>query len=331
MASGTFKRALKYLFNRAGFDVHRIKSKSLYGTQLQDEKLHNHILIYQMGKVASVSTYQSLLLKDFKSLHVHHISNYAFRELLSIVEGNKGISLYFMNFILQSCYENRLYYYLLRNEIDNSPFSIITMTREPVSFLVSNYFHHIDKFVPVIKNQYGAVTLDTIKCHFRKCLEIYLDLNFHSCGNACGSFEDKPDNARFAEDDFFLFLARFPLLWFDAELKDQFGFDVYEEPFNKSSGFMTYKKNDLKILLIRFENFTDIAEDQIGIFIGDKSFRIRSKNMGSKKKYAKLYSEFCESFRFPDRFLNLQYSTKYAQYFYSNEELQQFASKWSGG
>ena len=76
------------------------------------------------------------------------------------------------------------------------------------------------------------------------------------------------------------------------------------------------------------ERFKDISKRQIAKFINDENFEIINDNLGIEKKYKDLYNEFLSSIVLPKEFIELQYSSKYAKYFYTKEELDDFANKW---
>ncbi len=77
------------------------------------------------------------------------------------------------------------------------------------------------------------------------------------------------------------------------------------------------------------ERFEDVGKKQIGKFINDDGFEIVNKNIGREKVYNDLYKEFCSSIVLPKEFVEYQYSSKYAKFFYTDGELNGFIHKWA--
>lgn len=100
-------------------------------------RLHNPVFIYQMGKVASSSIYESL--KEINDLNVFHIHRLCPDNIQKVKEGhlNKGIK----------PQEEYLGLYLYRKIFQpGRPAKIISLIREPVGRNISAYFQNLDLF-----------------------------------------------------------------------------------------------------------------------------------------------------------------------------------------
>ena len=82
-------------------------------------------------------------------------------------------------------------------------------------------------------------------------------------------------------------------------------------------------------MIIKFEKIREVGKVQIGSFVNDPKFKIINDNISREKSYNELYREFCLSIRLPKEFIKKQYSSKYAKFFYTDEELSSFTKKWS--
>ena len=66
----------------------------------------------------------------------------------------------------------------------------------------------------------------------------------------------------------------------------------------------------------------------IAEFLGLDSFEIVRSNVTSEKSHAKEYAEFKQRIQVPERLLDEMYDSKYARFFYSEEERSR--DRWSG-
>jgi hypothetical protein len=70
-------------------------------------------------------------------------------------------------------------------------------------------------------------------------------------------------------------------------------------------------------------------EQTIRDFIGDQSFVLKHKNDGSKKWYSDLYASFKERHYLNEEELRFYYDNDVVRHFYTDEQIEQFKSKWS--
>jgi len=123
-------------------------------------------------------------------------------------------------------------------------------------------------------------------------------------------------------------LSLWPLIWLDRELKRVFDFDIYSHLFDKRLGYGAYHQNDLSILVMKYEKFSEVAEIQIGKFSNSPDFRLESANVGLKSEYGDFLRDFRSSILLPQEFVDYQYSSKFARFFYTAAELEQFSRRW---
>jgi hypothetical protein len=117
--------------------------------------------------------------------------------------------------------------------------------------------------------------------------------------------------------------------WFDAELKQIIGLDVYETTFPQETGYCIYENQVARVLVYRFENLESLQR-MIEEFLGLKVPAILNENLSSIKEYARQYKDVRRELKLPDTFLQDQYNTKLTTHFYSKEERKQFAARWRG-
>lgn len=112
-----------------------------------------------------------------------------------------------------------------------------------------------------------------------------------------------------------------PLNWFDTQLKQFFGIDVFEHSFD-----CEWKIYQEKALLIRLEDL-DRASSVIGDFLNIDYKSIRA-NEARKKWYADKYEKFRRQSVLPPAYLDMIYNSRFMRHFYNNEEILKFRNQW---
>jgi hypothetical protein len=280
------------------------KSGNLKGKHLEkqaqlsktDPRMSAPIVIFQSGKVGSMSVFASLE-KKYKELgistpiyHAHILENIDQRiEFVTRVRANPTSTI---NKLLESKE--------LRNQIDNDPekpWNIITLVRDPVALKVSALFQLIDEYFPDWQQQFesGKLALSDMQ-------KILLE-------------KEEFQVSRLDE-------------WFDKQLMPVWKVDVFSVPFAKEDGYQIYKPNArVNLIIIRLEDLNRVAGKSFHEFIGVDEFTIVNANVGGEKPYHKLYEQF-KKMPIPEEYLEKAYNTRYARYFYTEKEIETFREGW---
>lgn len=116
--------------------------------------------------------------------------------------------------------------------------------------------------------------------------------------------------------------------WYDHQMRDYLGFDIYEGNFNKEKGFKIYKKGNKKLLFIRAEDITEkINEGVSSLLDEDINTELINKNI-TKNKYSE-YDNFKKKIKIPKKILDDLYESKHIKHFYSDNEIKIMRSKWT--
>lgn len=119
------------------------------------------------------------------------------------------------------------------------------------------------------------------------------------------------------------------LRWYDTEFNINLGVDIYQFLFNPKDGFTHYKKDKNKYTVLQSE----LADDQKANFLQKqytdlKIDNIKKGNVSVNKHYSELYKEFKKEVMFEEDYLDKVYNSKYMRYFYTEDQLKSFRSKW---
>ncbi|MGB5943437.1 MAG: putative capsular polysaccharide synthesis family protein [Leeuwenhoekiella sp.] len=175
----------------------------------------------------------------------------------------------------------------------NIPLKIITLVREPIGRNLSSFFQNFENNVG-IKYEKSPYTIK----------EIY---------------------------DLFINLANndYPLNWFDYQIQNNFGINVYKRAFPPEQGYDHFQNFDKKIelLIMKYDLDDTLKEKLIREFLNLKDFNLINTNISSSKVYSKMYNEI-KQMKMPEVYIDRMLNSRYAQHFYANE-IGKIRAKWS--
>ena len=117
--------------------------------------------------------------------------------------------------------------------------------------------------------------------------------------------------------------------WFNQEIKEFLGIDIYKYDFNRKKGYQIIRENNVEILLIKLERLND-CEDILGRFLELGEFKLLGENIGADKLYKFVYEEVKKTLKIPECVINFYYkNNKAMDHFYTEEEKLRFINKWS--
>lgn len=186
----------------------------------------------------------------------------------------------------------------IKNKATTQNVKVISLVRDPIARSVSAYFQ-------TFREDY--IMLDSMDKNIYKGAidRIRHDMSF---GDSCGYIFD----------------------WFNKELKEVFGVDVYKYPFDKEKGYAIIKKDNVEILLMTMEKMNQ-NEKVVGDFVGVIDFKYTMDNVGAKKEYKYAYKEFLENAVIEEDILDYYYrDNEYMDHFYTAEQKDIFRKRWNG-
>jgi hypothetical protein len=302
------KNIVLFILGLAKKNYHFAKFYYIYKRRKEIKKFRGSpVIIFQMGKVGSKTVRKSLEALSLNRPFYH--SHLLTKQRIEETEQKRKK---FFRTPRQSYLQRPWLNLFLRKQIEKGldegkKWKVITLTREPISRNISTFFENLEIRQLDVKNQY-EISSDyyDIKPLIIRQHEVYrlVDIFFD----------------RLNHDT--------PLEFFDRELKDVFGIDVYATEFQKKDGYQIYTNMNVDVLLIRLENLNECAGVAFKSFLNIDDFKLVNENIGSKKIYAPLYEKFKKDILLPDSYLDKFYNSKFMRHFYSEEEIENFIAKW---
>jgi hypothetical protein len=121
---------------------------------------------------------------------------------------------------------------------------------------------------------------------------------------------------------------RFPLDWFDTEMKPVFGIDIYDHAFPKEAGFSVIRKGNVNLLTLKLEKLETCVEEAFQSFLGLEKFQMRKSNASEEQGYYPVYKRFRAEVRLPESYLDMMYQSRFSRHFYSQAEIDRFRRNW---
>lgn len=252
------------------------------------------IIVYQMGKVGSSTVVASLKALDLGNT-VYHIHTLTKEGLEAGERIYRDLQSNFFN-----RYPNRSRHLLAsrllikqKNQgLGDTRWKVVTLVRDPIARNISAFFQVSEQWLPDSSQIRLTQSEDAIR--------IFLD-----------QYEHKE-----------------PLVWFDREFKPALGVDVYASDFDPSEGYKIYSAGPIEILLIRLESLNQCAHEAMQKFLDIDHFNLVTANVAEEKSYSAAYNAFKKRIVLPDSYIEMMYTSRYAQHFYSENEIAAFTKKW---
>lgn len=264
------------------------------------------IWIWQPGKVGSRSVLKSIKKSGTKAcIHTHEINRYhkIYRE------GRLDIEFY------------------LKHYYADNPMKIITMVREPISRGMSEFFFSLQPLIVRKSFQQEECPVRMEADLLNSCIHhlAYDTVEGNECCKCEGGNIDIP----------FIYVPCKHLKkygnefdWFDLEIKDCTGIDIFEYPFDKEKGYSIIRKKNIEILVLKSEKLNDL-ETVIAEFVEIHNFHLCNANFTSDTSSGEIYKEAKNEICVPDYLLDFYYENNpRVKHFYTDEECDKFRKRW---
>lgn len=256
-----------------------------------------YLLVYQMGKVGSSTIKQSLskYATDYRIYQLHTLRKRVLKEEESFFLNNFDFLKTIDEYILTGQYLSKK----IKKNSGKSKFKIVTLIRDPIARNISAFFNNLERrIMPHYPDNESEIPINQLLEEVRE--RFWKDFNQHDV----------------------------PLTWFNAELKQAFGIDVYSREFPKSEGFGIYQGETADVLVIRLENLRECAGEAFRRFLGIQDLALTDANVGQDKVYSEAYEHFLNSVTVPPWYLEMMYNSQYVRHFYTRDEILGFVDRW---
>ena len=114
--------------------------------------------------------------------------------------------------------------------------------------------------------------------------------------------------------------------WFDEELKDGLGIDVYKYSFNPKKGFEVIRDGNIELFLCKVEMLDKILSE-LSSFVGEP-LEISKENTAESKWYYMAFKAFRKEVKISREYVNHYLESDKTKHFYSEGEMCEFLSSW---
>ena len=185
------------------------------------------------------------------------------------------------------------------------PLTVICPIREPIARNVSAFFYVYGQEAPDLLENTSLGGLE----------ELFL-------------MDTRPKRADIPSRMTALTEHEFALNWFDKQFRFLTRIDVYKQPFPIDRKWQIYRRGFTRVLLYRTDLERSEQTKLNSDFLGIKLDEIRLENSSEDEDYAERYSQFRESVKLPERYIRRMHDSRFAQHFWSPQELKVAADKW---
>lgn len=265
---------------------------------------NNMVFIYTMRKVASTTLTNTLRNNGCivqKQHCLNPINNKNFCNILRLAGKRK------QHWLGDG---SRFYRRLnLWNKLPNTHrLRVVSLVRDPLALNISDIFTQIYYEFP---EEFKSLELNDVEKLKDFIVNIMLKRNLDS-----------------GLSEYFYSLVEFPKQWFDSELKEVLGIDVFKSTFAKNKGYQFYQGKNTDVLLIRSEDVNKVAINALNEFLGLNLELLDDRNVTNKMDGAELYRQVKSKIKFSAKFLDEYYAQSYANHFYDKAEIERFKSHW---
>lgn len=271
-------------------------------THILSQDFHQRppVLIYQFGKVGSSTIRVSLRRSPLKRpvYQVHHLSESGigtYHEKYHKFPQSRNIG---DCIAIGEALRAKLY----DPEHSVPKLSVITITREPISAMLSAFFEGLNESrIAKFQRVDGSIDPDRVIASIHQRFRRFDESTNRIC------------------------------TWFDQELNTTLEIDVFAHSFDHKQPYHIIRANHIELLLLRLEDLNQIGATVLSEFLKlPAPLQLKTRNQRDRKQFSDLYTYVKENLNLPKAVCRKIYRSQYATHFYSQAERKAFVQKWSG-
>lgn len=253
------------------------------------------LLVHQMGRAGSMSTVATLQQANISMpvYHTHQLNPSNVQLRLDSFAGRLPHHRLPLNVQVSRTISEAIG----EKGLDQRHWNVVSVFRDPVGRNLSGFFLMIDQYIPDFYTRHARGEID-----HQFIREVFLE-KFHHNG---------------------------PAVWFDEEVRDVFGIDVYERPFPMDQGYQIFREDNVSLLIIKVENLDTCYADAFSNFLDVEIQTLHNRHVRESETVKNVYREFQKGLCLPPSLLDELYDSRYARHFYSKKEIERQRAKWSG-
>jgi hypothetical protein len=118
--------------------------------------------------------------------------------------------------------------------------------------------------------------------------------------------------------------------WFDQEVKQLLGIDVFAVPFARHTGYAIYQSRRARMLMLRMEDLDQVLGPALAEFfkLPETPDVVRSTDHTASSD-RDVYRSVIEKFRLPRSEVERVYSGRFARHFYTPDAIDRFTERWT--
>ena len=253
------------------------KLKNLYSLFAEEQ-----IIVYQMGKVGSSSIYKSLKSNGYNVIHAHHFGDH---DIFSFYKNTDYFSYFYpRGERIRHFISSKVKLYLLKK---NKKVKIITCVRDLEKVLISRYMQDLHlRFVSYHKKQITYKDLKVLTDEVINNIESDINLDYF-------------------------------VNWFDVELKNNFGVDVYGIEYDANSGVGISFETQKPLLVFNMSKVdADVLASSLSHFIDSNcQIEITNSNVSSNKWYSEIQRIVRNDYRISESYKKRIEESKLCKFF----------------
>jgi hypothetical protein len=269
-----------------------------------------NVLLFQMGKVASIALEGALFDRGLNCFHCHQLAQEGEAQRLKLLfEAQPALSQAAIELKLLTKHTalNMLVRWYRRNQVaPERKLKVITLTRDPAarfaSSLMQRYGYQPHRLVDWHRNFPGASEVGQVGAAAGALLRQVAALTLQArpsldlaAARARGTemaMAMTPPQPFLAES---FHIALDPLDWFDRQFRPMFGIDLRALPELAEHGLAERTLDFADVLVVRFEDLSRHV-DAIGRFVGLPAFEVPAQNASADKAYGNQLQAAARSF-----------------------------------
>ena len=119
------------------------------------------------------------------------------------------------------------------------------------------------------------------------------------------------------------------LNWFDEEWNKTIGINIFDSSFNQNMGHSTYTQGSNSAIVISTHISDAEKSKALSDFLEMDIPPVTKENTGLSRLSPKVYDQLKESMKMNERLVKRLLESRYATFFFSKEQIEQFETNWS--